>query len=103
MCEGQGYFTELWTPCKGYVVTCWVKTDNISGEGASIGGCSHIPNVPPKWPATQSKHLAGTNGWTKLSVTLGPPQKDTSLVSLHLQQVGKGTTWFDDLEVRMLK
>lgn len=103
MCEGQGYFSLPWTPCKGYVVSCWVKTENVKGPGSSIGILYHIPNVPPEWPITQSKRIAGTNGWTKLTVTIGPPPEDTSIVSLHLNQSGSGVTWFDDLEVRMLR
>jgi len=103
MCEGQGYFGLPWTPCKGYEVSCWVKTENVKGPGASIGIRSHVPNVPPEWPITQSKRITGTNGWTKLTVTMGPPQDDTSIVSLHFNQSGSGTTWFDDLEVKMLK
>lgn len=103
MCEGQGYFTEPWTPCKGYEITCWVKTENVDGPGASIGACYHIPNIPPKWAVSRSQRLTGTNGWTKLTLRLGPPPDDTSIMSLHFQQAGKGTTRFDDIDVKMLK
>lgn len=103
MCEGQGYFGMPWKPCKGYEVSCWVKTENVKGPGASIGIRYHVPNVPPEWPITQSERITGTNGWTKLTVVIGPPPEDTSIVSLHLNQSGSGTTWFDDLEVKMLR
>ena len=103
MCEGQGYFALPWTPCKGYEVSCWVKTSDVEGAGSSIGIRYHVPNVPPEWPITRSERISGMNGWTKLTVTIGPPPKDTSIVSLHLDQVGSGTTWFDDIEVKMLK
>ncbi len=103
MCEGQGYFTAPWTPCKGYEISCWVKTQDVMGQGASIGVKYHVPNIPPRWPITCSRRISGTNGWTKLIVRIGYPPEDTSIVSLHLQQAGKGTTWFDDLEVKMLR
>ena len=103
MCEGQGYYTEPWTPCKGYVITCYVKTEDVKEAGASIGACYHVPNVPPTWPITRSERLTGTKDWTLLTVRLGPPPEDASIMSLHLQQSGSGTTWFDDLEVKMLK
>jgi len=103
MCEGQGYFTEPWTPCKGYEISCWVKTDTVKGQGTSLGVCYHVPNVPPEWPITRSDRISGTHDWTKLTVRIGPPPKDTSIMSLHFQQAGSGTTWFDDLEVKMLK
>ncbi len=103
MCEGQGYWAQPWTPCKGYEVSCWVKTDKVSGEGSSIGICYHVPNVPPEWPIVQSRRLKGTNKWIKLTVTIGPPPEGTSIVSLYLNQSGRGATWFDDLEVKMIK
>ncbi len=103
MCEGQGYFALPWTPCNGYEVSCWVKTSDVKGPGSSIGICYHVPNVPPEWPVTRSERISGTNDWTKLTVRIGPPPEDTSIVSLHLDQAGSGATWFDDLEVKMLR
>ncbi|MCE5248833.1 hypothetical protein LLG96_01295 [bacterium] len=103
MCEGQGYFSEPWTPCKGYEITCWVRTKDVAGPGASIGVCCHVPNITPEWPIARSERITGTKDWTKLTLRIGPPPKDTSIMSLYLQQVGKGTTWFDDLEVKMLR
>ena len=103
MCEGQGYFTEPWIPCKGYEISCWIKTNEVNGQGTSIGVCYHVPNVPPEWPITRSDRIIGTHDWTKISVRIGPPPEDTSIMSLHFQQAGSGTTWFDDLEVKMLK
>ncbi len=103
MCEGQGYFTEPWTPCKGYEISVWVKTKDVSGPGVSVGACYHVPNIPPSWPITYSGKITGTQDWTKVTLRMGLPPKDTSIMSLHLQQEGKGTVWFDDLEVKMLK
>lgn len=103
MCEGQGYFTEPWTACKGYEISCWAKIKDVDGPGASIGVSYHVPNIPPKWPLTRSERISGTKDWTRLIVRMGLPPKDTSGMSIHLQQAGKGTTWFDDLEVKILK
>jgi hypothetical protein len=103
MCEGQGYYTEPWNACKGYEISCWVKTKDVEGAGASIAARYHVPNITPKWDLSRSEQVSGTKDWTKLTLRLGPPQKDTSIMSIHLQQSGKGTTWFDDLEVKMLK
>jgi hypothetical protein len=103
MGEGQGYFTEPWTPCKGYEIGVWVKTKDVEGPGASIGACCHVPNIAPSWPISRSERIGGTKEWTKLILRMGPPPKDTSIMSIHLQLTGKGTCWFDDLEVKMLK
>ena len=103
MCEGQGYFTEPWTPCKGYEISVWVKTKDAASPGVSVGACYHVPNIPPAWPISRSERIEGTKDWTKLTLRMGPPPKDTSIMSLHLQMAGKGTCWFDDIEVKMLK
>jgi hypothetical protein len=103
MCEGQGYFTEPWTPCKGYEISVWVKTKDVEAPGVSIGACCHVPNIPPSWPITWSGKVTGTNDWTKVTLHMGPPPKDTSIMSFHLQLEGKGAVWFDDMEVKMLK
>jgi len=103
MCEGQGYFTEPWTPCKGYEISVWVKTNDAAGAGASIGACYHVPNIPPAWAVSASERVAGTKDWTMLTLRMGAPPEKTSIMSIHLQLAGKGTCWFDDLEVKMLK
>jgi hypothetical protein len=103
MCEGQGYFTEPWTPCKGYEISVWVKTKDAAGPGVSLGACYHVPNIPPAWPISRSERIAGTKDWTRLTLRMGPPPEDTSIMSLHLQMAGKGACWFDDLDVKMLK
>ncbi|HOI44575.1 MAG TPA: hypothetical protein PLX50_03055 [Candidatus Aminicenantes bacterium] len=103
MCEGQGYFTEPWTPCKGYEISVWVKTKDAAGAGASIGACYHVPNIPPAWAVSTSERIAGTKDWTRLTLHMGPPPEKASIMSIHLHLAGKGTCWFDDLEVKMLK
>ena len=103
MCEGQGYWTEPWYPCAGYEIACWVRTDDLTGPGASVSAQYHVPNIPPDWPPVRSERLDGSNGWTRLTIRLGPPPADASIMSIHLQQAGPGTSWFDDLDVTMLK
>ena len=104
--DGEGYFTEPWTPCKGFRVSCYVKTESVIGRGSTLAVQYHIPNSPQQYPIVTARKLTGTNGWTKLEVELGhhesePPE--IGCLMIMLQQDGSGTTWFDDLEVTMLK
>lgn len=100
--DGEGYFAEPWSWLTGYKVSCWVKTDSVAGCGSTIAIQYHIPNTSQQFPVANARRLAGTNGWTKLEVEVGPPPQDTGALMIMLQQDGSGTTWFDDLEVTPL-
>ena len=104
--DGEGYFTEPWTPCKGFRVSCYVKTESVIGRGSTLAVQYHIPNSPQQYPIVTARKLTGTNGWTKLEVELGPHESEPPEIGclmIMLQQDGSGTTWFDDLEVIPLK
>ncbi len=100
--DGAGYFAEPWKPCKGYRVSCWVKTENVTGRGATMGLQYHHPNVTQVLPVTTARRITGTNGWTRLDAEVGPPGSDPTDIGclmIILQQDGAGTSWFDDLTV----
>jgi len=100
--DGEGYFAEPWRPCKGYKVSCYIKTDSISGRGSTLAVQYHIPNSDQQYPIITARRLSGTNDWTKLEVEIGPPEQqppEIGCLMVMLQQDGSGTTWFDDLEV----
>lgn len=104
--DGEGYFAEPWTPCKGYRVSVWVKTESVRGNGTYLALQYHIPNTVQIHPIVSSEKITGSNGWTRLSLEVGPPPKetpDTGCLMLMLCQDGTGTTWFDDLEVEFLQ
>jgi hypothetical protein len=100
--DGAGYFAEPWKPCKGYRVSCWVKTEDIDGRGATVALQYHVPNSQQISAVYTARRISGTRGWTKLEVEIGPPQSDPTEIGclmVILQQDGAGTSWFDDLEV----
>jgi hypothetical protein len=104
--DGEGYFTEPWTPCNGYKVSCWVKTDGVTGRGSAVAIQYHVPNSAQRYPVIASKTITGTSGWTKLEVEVGSPAPyppEVGALMIMLQQDGAGTTWFDDLEVSPIK
>ncbi len=101
--DGEGYFAEPWSWVKGYTVSCWVKTEAVTGRGSTLAVQYHIPNFTQEYPVYSARKLTGANGWTKLELEVGPPPEKTGCLMIMLQQDGAGTTWFDDLEVTPLK
>ncbi len=99
--DGEGYYTGPWTPCKGYRVSCYVKTENVTGRGSTLAVQYHIPNSPQQHPVVTAKRVKGSADWTRLDIEVGPPKEGPELgcIQIFLQQDGSGTTWFDDLEV----
>jgi hypothetical protein len=104
--DGEGYFTEPWTPCKGYKVSCYVKTENVSGRGSTIAVQYHVPNSKQVFPVVTARKITGTKDWTQLEIEVGPPDSsppEIGCLMILLQQDGSGTTWFDDLDVQFLQ
>ncbi|MCE5249903.1 hypothetical protein LLG96_06755 [bacterium] len=104
--DGEGYYMEPWTPCKGFRVSCWVKTDTVTGRGSTLAVQYHVPNSPQIYPILTAKRLTGTNGWTKLEIEVPQPvayPREIGCLMFMLQQDGSGTTWFDDMEVQFLQ
>jgi hypothetical protein len=101
--EGAGGWMGPWMPRRPVSISCFVKTKDVEGLGSSIAARYNIPNEPDVYPILSSKRLRGNNDWTRLSVRLGPAPKETYFIHIFLRQEGRGTTWFDDLEVEYLK
>jgi len=101
--DGEGYFAEPWSWCRGYRASCWVKTEAVTGCGSTLALQYHLPNSPQEFPVYNAKRLTGTNGWTRLELEVGTPPENAGALMIMLQQDGAGTTWFDDLEVTPLK
>jgi hypothetical protein len=102
--DGEGYFAEPWSLLKGYRVSCWVKTENVAGRGATLAVQYHVPNFTQEYPVARARQLTGTQDWTKLELEVGaPPREKAGCLMIMLQQDGSGTTWFDDLEVTPVK
>lgn len=104
--DGEGFFAEPWTPCSGYRVSCWVKTDGVTGRGSTLAVQYYVPHPPQAHPVYTAKRLTGSHDWTKLEIEMGPPAPYppvTGVLMIMLQQDGGGTTWFDDLEVQPIR
>ena len=104
--DGEGFFAEPWTPCKGYRISCYVKTEGVTGRGSTLAVQYYVPHPPQKLPIVTAEKITGTRNWRKLEIEVGAPPvypPVTGVLMIILQQDGSGTTWFDDLEVIPLK
>lgn len=77
-----------------YTLTAWVKTRDVEGEGATIGLQLIYPEDKPIYSA---QRLKGSSDWQPLRLTADLPQR--AAVRIILELAGKGTAWFDDVEV----
>ncbi len=80
-----------------------MKTEGVTGRGSTLAVQYHIPNFTQEYPVYSARKLTGANGWTKLELEVGPPPEKAGCLMLMLQQDGAGTTWFDDLEEKVVK
>lgn len=104
-------------PGRKYRITAYVKTENLIGKGAYLaysfydvrGGNTEIqdglitwnPEVKPH-PQTSDVKLTGTNDWRKISLTTSEAPPDAKCLNVKLCHSGKGTSWFDDVQIEEL-
>jgi hypothetical protein len=82
------------TASKRYRLSAWVRTRGVTGPGA----CLRLQKQPDSPDARQSKSLTGDNDWTPLEIVFEPKQSEPFAVP-GLAVEGKGTAWFDDIEL----
>lgn len=101
--EGEGAWTQRWTPSTSFRVSVYIKTDGVKGRGSFLAVRWGVYNYPERYPYIGSQKLVGTCDWTLVSVEInGPPPPDISAIYIILRQDGSGATWFDDLQVEVL-
>jgi len=102
---------------KTYEMSAYVKTESLTGKGATIGYLlgrgeiysSYLTPTGRKVPRFTRKRVKGTRPWTRVSVVIGPVPPDSKTRSSRqkmqvvLWHEGKGTSWFDDFEIREQK
>ena len=102
--ESDGAWTECWTRSTAFRVTVYIKTEAVSGRGAFLALRWGVYNYPEKYPYICAQKLTGNTNWTQVEAVIrGPSPDDSGAVYIILRQDGSGTTWFDDLEVELLK
>lgn len=108
---GPAFFGKDFEVGKRYLLSAYVKTNNVEGEGVAIGIRLHRENPEQQDDIAgleakdfetycSSNRLVGTNDWTRLEIVTPPITPKPDRVHLLLEQNGRGTTWFDDVEYR---
>ncbi|NKB71987.1 MAG: hypothetical protein GKR89_33335 [Candidatus Latescibacteria bacterium] len=102
--ESDGAWTQPWTRGIGYKISAYIKTENVAGRGSFLAVRWGVFNYPDRYPYICSQKLLGIHDWTRVEVEIhGPPPPGISAICLILRQDGPGTTYFDDLDVELLK
>lgn len=77
-----------------YEISAWIKTEDVSGKGLSLG---FIAEEPRKGEHFYPTKLTGTNDWTKVSFrTRRPAQIWKGRLVLRFE--GTGKAWVDDVD-----
>ena len=101
--EGEGAWTQRWRASTGFRVSVWVRTDGVTGRGASLGLRWVIFNHAQRHAWLGSPRVLGTTGWTRLTAEIrGPAPADVGAVEIVLRLDGAGTVWFDDIDVEIV-
>ena len=82
------------TAGRRYRLSAWVRTRGVTGPGAHL----RLQKQPDSPDARQSKFLIGDNDWTQLEIVFEPAKGEPFAVP-GLSVEGKGTAWFDDIEL----
>ncbi len=83
---------------KVYTVNAWVKTDNLSGDGAFVAVWARNLSGSDVLIAETTK-VSGTNGWTRVSVSFTMPGGYDGVFLRLSASGGWGSVWWDGVSV----
>ena len=83
---------------KRYRLSAWVRTRGVTGKGAYLRMNEVFWDWEDVRASCRSKSLTGDNDWTQLQLEFEPVAGDPFAVP-GLVVDGKGSAWFDDLEL----
>lgn len=93
------------SPGKRYAVVAWVKTQDVSGEGAGV--CVEWKDGEGRWlGGVYPRCISGTNDWTPVGTIFTLPEEVSghkvigAQVVLYMRRGTTGVVWFDDVQVR---
>ncbi|MCY9695120.1 OmpL47-type beta-barrel domain-containing protein [Paenibacillus alginolyticus] len=87
-------------PGAAYTLRAWVRTNNVnSTDGANVGITYYKSDGTTVTGSTYfSNYVRGTSNWTQIEATATAPA-DAARIRFDLNLKGKGTAWFDDVEL----
>jgi hypothetical protein len=92
---GPSIFVET---AKRYRFSAWVRTQGVTGKGASLRINEIFWNNTDIRASHVSKGITGDTDWTRLEVEFKPVAGDPFVVP-GLVVAGHGVAWFDDVEL----
>ena len=92
---GSSYFMSAYG--KRNLVTAWVKTKDVRGEGPTIGFRRWDTNEGSFYPSG----ITGTTNWTRIAFVTTQPI-DHWGVTLFFRNSGTGTAWIDNVKIEPL-
>ena len=92
-------------PDSDYLLTAWVRTENLCGRGAFLGYFfgpdqnAHRNNKPYE-VRHQPDGIIGTNDWTKVQLAFTSPNHGgVADIYIRFWHEGTGTSWWDDVSL----
>ena len=95
-CTGSSYFMNGYG--KRNVVSYWVKTKDVTGEGSTIG---FRPWKRENYGVFYCSGVTGTTDWTRVAFVTDDRVKHWG-VTLFFRNSGTGTVWIDDFKIQPL-
>lgn len=81
-------------------VSAFIKTENISEGTAGLLGWANLQGNLSPTVITLENEISGTSDWKKYSLSFQVPESAFE-VFVHCRLLGKGTVWFDKLELEI--
>ena len=87
-----------------YEVSAYVRTQGVvlGTAGLAVTFLDAVVDGSLVGAAVAPQPVRGTRDWTRVAVRVRAP-RGAAFLQLRLTLVGRGTAWFDDLEVRLLR
>ncbi len=92
------------TPGKHYVLSAYVKGENISSDGTAATGANIC--VMGEWTVSDSTESTGTFGWKKIYLDFVVPESGSVQIGCRLGFYGSvmsGKAYFDNIEITELQ
>jgi erythromycin esterase len=81
-------------------VSAFIKTENITEGTAGLLGWVNLQGNLSPTVLTMENEITGTSDWKKYSLSFQVPE-NTFEVFVHCRLLGRGTVWFDKLELEI--
>jgi alpha-L-arabinofuranosidase len=88
-------------PAGFYVLSGWVKTENLNPHGAPVAGTLQVQWPGGKGIIASGDSFTGTTGWSQVRIPFSAPGDGRVRICVFYTGFGKGTgtAWFDGIKI----